>query len=214
MKTKMATNKITEGTISKWGVPLFTINACLIGLLSIAVGSCFFASSRVVEKQFGFTSTQTSLILVGDEFSGFAALIFGYLGGRYHKPRFLGVMVILMGLSCMTLIIPYYISAASRDTTDMISANETTTSTKLPDILCRTFTDNSSCMSDELFNNGTSKQTMNNKNAFYIFLLGKILVGAFSRTVWNMPFVYLNENCITSKATFFAGMLYIIHSIL
>ena len=180
MKTKMATNKITEGTISKWGVPLFTINACLIGLLSIAVGSCFFASSRVVEKQFGFTSTQTSLIMVGDEFSG------------------------------LILTIPYYISAASRDTTDMMSANETTTSTKLPDILCRTYTDNSSCMSDELFNNGTSKPTMNknNKYVFYKFLLGKILIGAFSRTVWTMPFVYLNENCITSKATFFAGLLY------
>ena len=135
----MADNKITR-SLQKWTIPLFTINACLISLCSVGALSCFNASSRMTEKQFGFTSKQTSLIMVGDEISGFASLIFGYLGGKFHKPRFLGVMVILMGLSCITLTIPYYVSAASRDTTDIISGNVTTSTnlTKLPDIVCRT----------------------------------------------------------------------------
>ena len=90
----MADNKITR-SLQKWTIPLFTINACLISLCSVGALSCFNASSRMVEKHFGFTSKQTSLILVGDEISGFASLIFGYLGGKFHKPRFLGVMVIL-----------------------------------------------------------------------------------------------------------------------
>ena len=146
--------------------------------------------------------------MVGDEISGFASLIFGYLGGKFHKPRFLGVMVILMGLSCITLTIPYYVSAASRDTTDMISGNVTTSTnlTKLPDIVCRKSPNNSSCFNERL-NNNTSKQSLINQNMFYIFIFGKILAGAFYGTILTMPFVYLNENCITSKATFFGGML-------
>ena len=202
-------NKTTR-PLWKWGIPLFTIDVCLISFCSVGAVSCFGASSRMVERQFGFTSTQTSLIMVGDEISGFASLIFGYLGGKFHKPRFLGVMVILMGLSCITLTIPYYVSTASYDTmTDVVSGNETLTSTnltKLPDILCRESTDNISCLINERLHNTTTKQSLNNQNMFYIFLFGKILVGAFFGTVLAMPFVYLNENCITSKATFFGGM--------
>ena len=205
----MAKNKITRA-LWEYCIPLFTIDACLISLCSVGANSCFNASSRMVERHFDFTSTQTSLLMVGDEISAFASLIFGYLGGKFHKPRFLGVMVILLGLSYITLTIPYYISATSSDTmTDVVSGNETITSTnltKLPDILCRKPTDNSSCLIDERLNNNTSKQRMNNQNMFYIFLVGKMLVGAFYGTILTMPFVYLNENCVTSKATFFGGM--------
>ena len=202
----MANNKMTK-SLWKWGIPMFTLNSCLISLCSVGAISCFAASTRMVEKQFGFTSTQTSLIMVGDEISGFAALIFGYLGGKFHKPRFLGVMVVLMGLSYLILTIPYYVSAASSGRViGMTSENNTTSThlTKLPDIVCRKSTDNSSCLIHE--SNNTSKPSLNNQNMFYIFLFGKLLVGAFSGITWAMPFVYLNENCETSKATFFGGM--------
>ena len=92
--------------------------------------------------------------------------------------------------------------------TDMISSNETTSinQTKLLDIVCRKSTDNSSCLTNERLNNNTNKQSLNNQNMFYVFLIGKLLQGAFSESVYNLVYVYLNENCITSKATFFSGM--------
>ena len=73
----MAESK-AKGLRSSWVVPLFTINAALINLCGVAAVSCVVASARMIEKQFGFTVTQTSLILIADEFSGFAALVFGW----------------------------------------------------------------------------------------------------------------------------------------
>ena len=202
-----------NGCLSTCGVPLFTINACLIAFCGVGASSCIVASARMIEKQFGFTSTQTTLLVVGGDIAAFVSLIFGYLGGKLHKPRFLGFMVICMGLSFVIFTFPYYISAASDNTmTDMISSNETTSTnlTKLPDIVCRKSPDNSSCLTNERLNNNTSKQSLNNQNMFYVFLIGKLLQGAFSESVYNLPYVYLNENCITSKATFFSGMYMII----
>ena len=202
----MAESKV-KGLRSSWLVQIFTINAALINLCGVAAVSCVVASARMIEKQFGFTGTQTSLILIADEFSGFAALVFGYLGGKFHKPRFQGVLVICLGLSYIIITVPYYIGAASRDTmSNMISSNETTTSTKLPDIVCKKSTDNSSCLMDKRLNNATGEQTVNDQNMFYVFVIGKVLQGAFSKTVYALPYAYLNENCITSSSTFFGGM--------
>ena len=110
----------------------------------------------------------------------FQDLLLWYLvGGKFHKRRFQGVLVICLGLSYIIITVPYYISAASRDTmSNMISSNETTTSTKLPDIVCKKSTDNSSCLMDERLDNASREQTVNDQNMF-CFCDWKSIAGHF-----------------------------------
>ena len=47
--------------LSRWGIPLFTFDTCLLVFCVQASNSCFVAGTRTIEKHFGFSGTQTQL---------------------------------------------------------------------------------------------------------------------------------------------------------
>ena len=199
--------------LSQWGVSLFTIDTCLLVFCAYASDLCFISGTRTIEKHFGFSSTQTQFILAADNITGLVALlIFGYLAGKFNKARFLAIMAFGSSIGNIISTIPYYKSAITSDimkykdeTAPMNVTNITVKSSiNQIDILCvqNSPNYNSSCLAAD----AAKGKYMYDKNMFYIFLLAQLVKGIFYDTMYNLPFVYINENCRTDKATFFSGM--------
>ena len=108
--------KKQKSFLSQWGMPLFTLNVCLLSMCVAASNACFVSSTRTIEKHFGFTGTQTSILLAADNITGLVALlILGYLGGKYNKARFTGITAVGIALGNIILTVPYYKSAVTSD---------------------------------------------------------------------------------------------------
>ena len=201
--------------LSRWGILLFTIDTCLLVLSVHASNSCFVAGTRTIEKHFGFSSTQTQFLLAADNITGLVALlIFGYLAGKFNKARFMSIMIFGLAIGNIISTIPYYKSAIVSDIMkyedDTVPLHVTNVTIKSSinqlDIVCvqNSQNDNTSCLvADESNDNG---KYMYDKNMFYIFLLAQMVKGLFYGTMLNLPYVYINENSVTDKATFFSGM--------
>ena len=207
--------------LSRWGVPLFTIDTCLLVFCVQASNSCFLAGTRTIEKHFGFSSIQTQFLLAADNITGLVALlIFGYLAGKFNKARFLAIMLFGLAISNIISTIPYYKSAITSDIMkykdDTAPMNVTNITVKSSinqiDIVCvqNSPNDNSSCLDADASND--KGKYMYDKDMFYIFLLAQLVKGVFYGTVANLPYVYINENSVTDKATFFCGMNHENHS--
>ena len=205
--------KKQKSFLSQWGMPLFTLNVCLLSMCVAASNACFVSSTRTIEKHFGFTGTQTSILLAADNITGLVALlILGYLGGKYNKARFTGITAVGLALGNIILTVPYYKSAVTSDIMkynqfDIISNTTIQSASQKLDILCKTSqNDSSSCLADD----GNKGKYFYDKNMFYVFLFGQLVKGIMFGTFMNLPYVYINENSRTDKATFYSGMNYFI----
>ena len=82
----------------QWFVLFLSLFSVLQGML---VNGLISASIPHIEREFGFTSTESGVILGSNDVSGLLlVLIISYYGENGHKPRWLGCGAILTGKLC------------------------------------------------------------------------------------------------------------------
>ena len=198
-----------EGVKLRFGIKTFVAVASVALVIRGLLHMYFTGSIRMLEKQYGLSSTQTGLLLSADNSMAIPCfLILGYLGDRFHKPRLLSVLNMLSGLSAFTMALPYFVSLRYHDVMKMAPGelSNRTTNSALPfrDILCDTKRNQTCFKTSELETNvGNSSLS---SLVFYILLIGRLLYGLSGESQRNIASAYINSmSKHTSDTTLYIG---------
>ncbi|XP_068184220.1 solute carrier organic anion transporter family member 4A1 [Antennarius striatus] len=140
-----------------------------------------------IERRFNLRSYQAGLIVSSYDIAACVCLVFvSYLGGRGHKPHWLGWGVLVMGLGSLVFALPHLAAPPYQvnmpEGTGMCSANGT-----------------SPCQDQET--GGLSSYR-------YVFMLGQFLHGMGSTPLYTLGVTYLDENVNSDYSPVYIGIFY------
>ena len=179
---------------------LFTANASMLYFLRMITHVYFGGSIRMLEKQFGFTTTQTGFLTSVDNFLSIVVQVFGgYIGDKVHKTRLIGICHLMACLSTLLTVLPYFVFM-DFDPLKISLKNFPNKTEKFVDVLCSpelNQTDN--CREDPGKVVGLS-----NQKAFNIFVIGRFILG-FAGVAGNISMAYISNNAKPNKASWYIG---------
>ena len=186
-------------------INIFSALAALYIILTLGEQLYLIASLRMLEKQYGFTATQTSLLLSIDNVTSLVMiLIVGYLGDRYSKPRILAACYLTTAVGVVIEAMPYFLykgNSESMFNTGIAFGNMT--NMRRRDILCNPESVNISCTdlpSEE-------KLPKDNEHAYYVLIAARLLVGIGIAPRVALSMTYIYENTPKTKASMYIGKL-------
>ena len=154
----------------------------------------------MLEKQFGFTTTQTGFLTSVDNFLSIVVQVFGgYIGDKVHKTRLIGICHLMACLSTLLTVLPYFVFM-DFDPLKISLKNFPNKTEKFVDVLCSpelNQTDN--CREDPGKVVGLS-----NQKAFNIFVIGRFILG-FAGVAGNISMAYISNNAKPNKASWYIG---------
>lgn len=107
---------------------LYSVAALITSTLNVYVNS----QITTLERQFGFSSTQTGIIMAANDLGFLVCVLFlSYSASKFHIPRALGVAACIFGLSGLFCSLPFFLFRSSIDAmvgsfTDVGRGNVTT----------------------------------------------------------------------------------------
>ena len=180
---------------------LFTVNSGFLYLSRILCYGYFNGSIRMLEKQFGFTTTQTGFLTSVDNFLAIVVQVFGgYIGDKVHKTRLIGMCNLTACLSALLTVVPYFVFM-DFDPLKLSLKNFENKTEKSVDVLCSpelNQTDN--CREDPGKVVGLSNQV-----AFDIFAVARFILG-FAGVSSNITMAYISNNAKPNKASWYIGI--------
>ena len=98
------------------GIILFTTLTCFLNFFRIIGHVHYSGSKRMLERHFGFTTTETGFLQSVDNIIGIVGyLIGGYLGDKVHKARLIAVCSLISSLSILSTSLPYFLTSGLND---------------------------------------------------------------------------------------------------
>ena len=185
---------------------LFTVNAGVLYLFRILCYGYFNGSIRMLEKQFGFTTTQTGFLTSVDNILAILVQLFGgYIGDKVHKTRLIGICNLTACLSALLTVVPYFVFMHF-DPLKISLQNFQNNTEKSVDVLCSPeLNQTHSCSEDPSKSIGLSNQV-----AFDIFAVARFILG-FAGVSSNICMAYISNNAKPNKASWYIGMRFYIH---
>ena len=187
-------------------IKAYTANLSVILLFHIGFYSYFIGVMRTMEKRFGFRSSETGFLnSINDIIQTSIVLFVGYIGGKAHKPRFLGSLVVMTVIASVLYATPYFIYGG-RDvllTSEEMNATSSMQTTKR---LCQSggaVEDQAKCGMEELGGNLGSES----KIAYIILALGCISIGFGGSSISTLGFSYIDENVPKKDSSLYIGEL-------
>lgn len=143
-----------------------------------------------LERRFGLNSSNIGMIAsVYDISAALFGVLISYLCSRGHKPRWLGVSIIIMGLGSLIMSLPHF-------TTDLYKMGQEIV---VDQSLCSVAGNSSSCSS---VTNGQRLSWY-----MYIFLLGQILNGVGGATLYTVGFACIDDNVSHKRSPVYISIL-------
>ncbi|XP_076817683.1 solute carrier organic anion transporter family member 4A1-like [Clavelina lepadiformis] len=166
----------------KWALALL---CCLGFLQGFVISGLVNVVITTIEKRFGLSSAESGLVVSSYNIASCLAIpIVTYIGGKGHKPLWIGWGMILMGIGCVVFTLPHFTSAPYH-------VNETTN----PSI-------NMLCVANE-----TLLSTVEDLNFYkYIFILSQIINGIGTTALYTIGMTYLDENVTTKQSSMYHGI--------
>ena len=144
-----------------------------------------------IERRYQFSSTQAGLIAVTYDITVTITVIFiSYFGGRSHKPRFLGVSLLVIGCGTFVFSSPQFLFGRY----DVGSSNQTVFE---------------SCNNDSSHPPVDGDCSAANIAAYVMFILGNILVGIGASPLYTVGQAYLDEIVHPSKVSLYIGSFHV-----
>lgn len=136
-----------------------------------------------IERRFDLRSYQTGLIASSYDVAACICLAFvSYFGGTGHKPRWLGLGMLIMALGSLVFTLPHFTSAPYRvgvsEQTELCSANHS-----------------SPCEDKEAAQSSYR----------FVFMLGQLLHGVGATPLYTLGVTYLDENVRSNYAPVYIG---------
>lgn len=126
-----------------------------------------------IQTRYQFNSTAAGFIAVSYDITVTISIVFiSYFGGKTHRPRYLGVSLIIIGIGSLVFASPQFLYGPYR--TDSGSSN----------------TDLELCLDQR---NITSECSISNDLAFSTYIIGNILIGIGATPLYTVGVAYIDE---------------------
>ncbi|BFZ20992.1 hypothetical protein BsWGS_24031 [Bradybaena similaris] len=178
----------------------------------------YYVNSQVttLERQFGFSSHQTGIIMAANDVGFLVCVLFAaHLASRTHIPRSLGVTTIVYGISGIACSLPHFLFGASiniNPTTENINSTESNFSKQsaVTGSLCDLFNNSRDpCETDTVqTDSDRSAQTTEEKVAgisLVIIVIGMALQGFGKAPRLTYSVVYVDDNTAKVNTGFYTG---------
>lgn len=127
-----------------------------------------------LEKRYSFSSVLAGLRAVAYDVTIVIGVVFiSYFGGKSHKPRFLGISLIILGIGNLVTASPQFLFGSSNQNTDVSIYEECKVDDMSSDI-------NEDCIPTDI-------------GAFVILIIGQVLVGIGSSALYTVALAYIDE---------------------
>ncbi|XP_064639613.1 solute carrier organic anion transporter family member 74D-like [Lineus longissimus] len=188
----------------------FTLFICLFALSHGVTFTYLVSQVTTLEKQFGFSSRQSGLILSSYDWGFMMTAIFvGHYAHRLHRPRIIAASAFIVGIATMLLSLGHFMF--KEDLTDhtpatdsyMINANTTVAYGSNETI--------SLCSVENISNSTTVCMTsslLQNQAAFAVLVLCLAIAGAGPTAIWTLGMSYLDDNAEKEKASLYIGITF------
>ena len=220
-------------TDAKFGIGKFTPN-CLQCCASVKVFTMFYSITALMtstlsvyvasqittlEKQFGFTSTQSGFLMSCNDIGYLSiTLIASYFAEKVHVPRFLSLCTALIGLAGIICAIPYFVSPMY---SNIKIANPTANSSALSyDVmiiassgqLCQRSTMLNESHSQRCSSTSSEQSTVGVASSFTTVAMAIIAIGMILQGIAKSPrqafiTIYIDNNVDKTKTAVYVGKL-------
>ncbi|CAK8679887.1 solute carrier organic anion transporter family member 4A1-like [Clavelina lepadiformis] len=146
------------------------------GLLSVVIST--------LEKRFHLQSTETGFIASSYDIASFLSVLFiTYIGGRGHKPLWIGWGIFLLGLGSLVFTLPHFL--APTYSFGVVEHN-----------VCNATTSNTECTVSGL------------RYYMSFFIIAQLLHGAGGTTLFSLGVTYLDENVPQAHSSLYHGIYF------
>ena len=188
---KYGWGKFSGKSLQVLNKPSFLISVLCICSLSqgLVITGVTFTAITSVEKQFGLKSTESALLLsvTYDAAYGICCIFVSYIG-HTHKPRFLGLGMLMMACGCFIITIPKYI------------IGEYSAGIQLSTDFCQSASNNT--VADLKCNEGTLWYYKG------LFALGFVLMGVGATPLYTLAPAHIEEVTNRGQGSLYLGIYY------
>ncbi|BFZ20991.1 hypothetical protein BsWGS_24030 [Bradybaena similaris] len=192
-------------------IGFFTASFSIASLMTQTLTHYVNSQVTTLERQFGFSSYQTGIILAANDIGYLACVLFvAHLANRTHIPRSLGIAVIIYGVSGIACSLPHFLFGASINN-DPTTGNANSTESN--------FSKQSAVFGSlcDLFNNSrdpcqTAVQRTSQANSekaveisLVIIVVGMALQGFGKAPRFSFFMVYVDDNTTRVNTGFYSG---------
>ncbi|CAL1547279.1 unnamed protein product [Lymnaea stagnalis] len=179
----------------------FTGLYSLAALLTSTLNSYVNSQVTTLERQFGFTSQQTGLIMAANDIGFLLCVLFvSYSASRLHIPRSLGIATITFGISGIVCSVPHFIF---KDQLNMDPTELTNETSSLFGDLCDV--SNTTALSCEHSNFAVSESIAS--GSLCIIVIGMMLQGFGKAPRASFVVTYVDDNTKRANTGIFVGII-------
>ncbi|XP_069106710.1 solute carrier organic anion transporter family member 4A1-like [Argopecten irradians] len=157
----------------------FIQNMAISGFVNVILSS--------IERRYDLTSSESGLIASSYDISSTILLLpVSYFGGLGSKPRYIGLGVLLFGLSCILFASPHFMSGQYEYGID----------------------DSGLCLNGTTATSVCEGQTNSLSNYKYMFYAMMVLMGAGTSPLYTLATAFLEESVPVRSSSFYFGVYY------
>lgn len=164
----------------------------LVGTQGMVVTGLTAVVLTSIEKRFFLRSSQVGGIFACYDIGSTILTVTVSYFGHTHKPRWLGVGSLVLGLGCLVFALPQLLAGSYEPVTartlDLCMANQSA-------FLNGTNAVEEACRSSEWYH-------------LFVFVLGQLLIGAGASPIYNVGSAYLDENVTRKNSGVYLGIFY------
>lgn len=204
-------------------MPVYTGFYSISALMTSTLSSYVNSQVTTLEKHFGFSSTQTGLIMAANDVGFLAIILFvSFMASRVHIPRALASFTILFGVSGIVCALPYFLfgapSPTSSDGADVSNVSAMTSGKSSGSFLgqlCDGDTEASLNCSVSTEDPGETSRDVDpgsmarthGGTALVIIVLGMVLQGMAKTPRYSFTACYVDNNVDKVKTGFYMGII-------
>ena len=150
---------------------MYQISLCCFLILQGSVATGFIAVGlSSIERRYNLTSALSALAAASYEIGVIIFILFtSYLGGRSHKPRVLGISLLVMGIGCLVFASPHYFNST-------YNLNRT-----LSEVCGGNSTHETVCTTPVLY-------------IYPLFIIGNIIIGSGASTLYTVGLGFIDDS--------------------
>ncbi|CAG5123502.1 unnamed protein product, partial [Candidula unifasciata] len=200
-------------------IGVFSAFYSIAALVSSTLNSYVNSQVTTLEKQFGFNSHQSGIIMAANDMGYLVCVLFvGYVASRSHIPKSLGVATITFGLSGLICSLPHFLFGATVNANpagdyDNVTATleaarkQVATSGRMCDQLNNTY---DFCESGAASKSDLTKAVSQERIAlasFYIIVIGMAIQGFAKAPRLSFVVTFVDDNTAKANTGFYVGII-------
>ncbi|XP_022082512.1 solute carrier organic anion transporter family member 2B1-like [Acanthaster planci] len=178
----------------------------MMGLLYLGVYGCsgiyLSAVISTIEKRFQLKSSESGLLMSLNDISALCGVLFvAHIGGKYHRPRIIGISGLVVALGSFMSALPQFLYDNSMDLEGLVVSEDGNRSEEL---LCDSGTANATvCTADEIEASGSQLSKT------WALIIGQLLAGLGSTGLSPLAVTYVDDAVEKSLLPMYLALMWL-----